>query len=122
MANRRGARGKGWIRFSRLVTWVITILMLLVFVGSGIAMIAAGDAAQEMSNSGILSSLQNSDANAAAGVQIVAQGGTGAGIAIIVIGLFCSVSFLALMNVSLDMAENLRRITGKVLRRDYDQE
>lgn len=121
MATRRGARGKGWIKLMRVMTWVIAVFILIVFVVSGIAMIVTGDTAQDMAASGMLSGEQFTQSETTI-LQFTAQGGKAAGIATIVLGVFFTLVFLGMMQVSLDMAENLRRITGKLLRRESEQE
>ena len=43
---RRGARGKGWIRLMRIITWVLAALMLLAGILAGIAVMNASGSTQ----------------------------------------------------------------------------
>ncbi len=112
---RRGARGKGWIRLMRIITWVLAALMLLAGILAGIAVMNASGSTQ--TSVGQIPTAQNNGATFYLTVE-----GTGGGIAIMVFMAIIAVIFLTAMNVYLDMAENVRRIAGRLSRRQAIEE
>ena len=107
---RKGAKGKGWIRLMRVIVWVLAVIMLVGGVAIGIAAMNAPEPTQ--ADLGRIGQAQSGST-----IVYFTLTGEGAGIAVMVFMTVIAVIFLASMNVYLDMAENVRRIAGKLSRR-----
>ena len=107
---RRGAKGKGWIRLMRVIVWVLAVIMFVGGVAIGIAAMNAPELTQ--ADLGRIGQAQSGNT-----IVYFTLTGEGAGIAVMVFMTVIAVIFLASMNVYLDMAENVRRIAGKLSRR-----
>ena len=123
---RRGAKGKGWIRLMRIIIWVLAILMIVggIFLGLGV-MAAADQAQQAMSQAqDILQQIPNMqlDGTATSISYTYTLSGRAAGITVMVVMIVAALILLAETNVFLDMAENVRRIAGKLSRRSMEEE
>ena len=115
---RRGAKGKGWIRLMRVIIWILAILILVIGIGGGIAMIAASGEAQDMLVQ--MQGLQIGSVDTSAVAAIASSRATGIGL--VVGAVFLALILLAEVNVFLDMAENVRRIAGRLSRRSMEEE
>ena len=113
---RRGAKGKGWIRLMRVIIWILAILMIL-----GLGVMAATDQAQQTMTQAqnILQQLPNMQVDGATTTVSYAYAISGKvmGIVVMVMMIIAALIMLAETNVFLDMAENVRRIAGKLSRR-----
>ena len=123
---RRGAKGKGWIRLMRIIIWVLAILMIVggIFLGLGV-MAAADQAQQAMSQAqDILQQIPNMqlDGTATSISYTYTLSGRAAGITVMVVMIVAALILLAETNVFLDMAENVRRIAGRLSRRSMEEE
>ena len=123
---RRGAKGKGWIRLMRVIIWILAILMILggVFLGLGV-MAATVQAQQTMTQAqNILQQLPNMQVDGATTTVSYAYAISGKvmGIVVMVMMIIAALIMLAETNVFLDMAENVRRIAGRLSRRSMEEE
>lgn len=118
---RRGAKGKGWIRLMRVIIWILAILMILGGVFLGLGVMAATDQAQQTMTQAqnILQQLPNMQVDGATTTVSYAYAISGKvmGIVVMVMMIIAALIMLAETNVFLDMAENVRRIAGKLSRR-----
>ncbi len=123
---RRGAKGKGWIRLMRVVVWVLAILMILGGVFLGLGVMAATDQAQQTMTQAqnILQQLPNMQVDGATTTVSYAYAISGKvmGIVVMVMMIIAALIMLAETNVFLDMAENVRRIAGRLSRRSMEEE
>ena len=123
---RRGAKGKGWIRLMRVIIWILAILMILggVFLGLGVKA-ATDQAHQTMTQAqNILQQLPNMQVDGATTTVSYAYAISGKvmGIVVMVMMIIAALIMLAETNVFLDMAENVRRIAGRLSRRSMEEE
>lgn len=103
----------------RVLAWIIFAAMLWGGILMGVSLIAGGGAplmSADMNAMGVIPSADQ------AALRTLAQGGTVIGIAVIALMAVVSVVFLASMNVWLDLAENVRRISGRLSRRMSEEE
>ena len=123
---RRGAKGKGWIRLMRVIVWVLAILMILGGVFLGLGVMAATDQAQQTMTQAqnILQQLPNMQVDGATTTVSYAYAISGKvmGIVVMVMMIIAALIMLAETNVFLDMAENVRRIAGRLSRRSMEEE
>ena len=123
---RRGAKGKGWIRLMRVIVWVLAILMILGGVFLGLGVMAAIDQAQQTMAQAqdILQQLPNMQVDGATTTISYAYtiSGKVMGIVVMVMMIIAALIMLAETNVFLDMAENVRRIAGRLSRRSMEEE
>ena len=123
---RRGARGKGWIRLMRIIIWILAILMILGGVFLGLGVMAATDQAQQTMTQAqnILQQLPNMQVDGATTTVSYAYAISGKvmGIVVMVMMIIAALIMLAETNVFLDMAENVRRIAGRLSRRSMEEE
>ena len=123
---RRGAKGKGWIRLMRVIIWVLAILMILGGVFLGLGVMAATDQAQQTMTQAqnILQQLPNMQVDGATTTVSYAYAISGKvmGIVVMVMMIIAALIMLAETNVFLDMAENVRRIAGRLSRRSMEEE
>lgn len=118
MAGKR-SRGRGWIRLLRLISWIVFVVMLIGGIGIGIGLIALGNETDLLSYGTIAPSLSN---QSTLGMVSMVQGGWVPGITVMIVSAVIGLIFLAMMNVFLDMAENVRRISVRLSRRSYEVE
>ena len=123
---RRGAKGKGWIRLMRIIIWILAILMILGGVFLGLGVMAATDQAQQTMTQAqnILQQLPNMQVDGATTTVSYAYAISGKvmGIVVMVMMIIAALIMLAETNVFLDMAENVRRIAGRLSRRSMEEE
>ena len=123
---RRGAKGKGWIRLMRVIIWILAILMILGGVFLGLGVMAATDQAQQTMTQAqnILQQLPNMQVDGATTTVSYAYpiSGKVMGIVVMVMMIIAALIMLAETNVFLDMAENVRRIAGRLSRRSMEEE
>ncbi|HIR07859.1 MAG TPA: hypothetical protein IAA71_06620 [Candidatus Pullichristensenella stercoripullorum] len=123
---RRGAKGKGWIRLMRVIIWILAILMILGGVFLGLGVMAATDQAQQTMTQAqnILQQLPNMQVDGATTTVSYAYAISGKviGIVVMVMMIIAALIMLAETNVFLDMAENVRRIAGRLSRRSMEEE
>ena len=123
---RRGAKGKGWIRLMRVIIWILAILMILGGVFLGLGVMAAIDQAQQTMAQAqdILQQLPNMQVDGATTTISYAYtiSGKVMGIVVMVMMIIAALIMLAETNVFLDMAENVRRIAGRLSRRSMEEE
>ena len=123
---RRGAKGKGWIRLMRVIIWILAILMILGGVFLGVGVMAATDQAQQTMTQAqnILQQLPNMQVDGATTTVSYAYAISGKvmGIVVMVMMIIAALIMLAETNVFLDMAENVRRIAGRLSRRSMEEE
>ena len=123
---RRGAKGKGWIRLMRVIIWILAILMILGVVFLGLGVMAATDQAQQTMTQAqnILQQLPNMQVDGATTTVSYAYAISGKvmGIVVMVMMIIAALIMLAETNVFLDMAENVRRIAGRLSRRSMEEE
>ena len=123
---RRGAKGKGWIRLMRVIIWILAILMILGGVFLGLGVMAATDQAQQTMTQAqnILQQLPNMQVDGATTTVSYAYAISGKvmGIVVMVMMIIAAMIMLAETNVFLDMAENVRRIAGRLSRRSMEEE
>ena len=123
---RRGAKGKGWIRLMRVIIWILAILMILGGVFLGLGVMAATDQAQQTmaQAQNILQQLPNMQVDGATTTVSYAYAISGKvmGIVVMVMMIIAALIMLAETNVFLDMAENVRRIAGRLSRRSMEEE
>ena len=123
---RRGAKGKGWIRLMRVIIWVLAILMIVGGVFLGLGVMAATDQAQQTMTQAqnILQQLPNMQVDGATTTVSYAYAISGKvmGIVVMVMMIIAALIMLAETNVFLDMAENVRRIAGRLSRRSMEEE
>ena len=123
---RRGAKGKGWIRLMRVIIWILAILMILGGVFLGLGVMAATDQAQQTMTQAqnILQQLHNMQVDGATTTVSYAYAISGKvmGIVVMVMMIIAALIMLAETNVFLDMAENVRRIAGRLSRRSMEEE
>ena len=123
---RRGAKGKGWIRLMRVIIWILAILMILGGVFLGLGVMAATDQAQQTMTQAqnILQQLPNMQVDGATTTVSYAYAISGKvmGIVVMVMMIIAALIMLAETNVLLDMAENVRRIAGRLSRRSMEEE
>ena len=123
---RRGAKGKGWIRLMRVIIWILAILMILGGVFLGLGVMAATDQAQQTMAQAqdILQQLPNMQVDGATTTVSYAYAISGKvmGIVVMVMMIIAALIMLAETNVFLDMAENVRRIAGRLSRRSMEEE
>ena len=122
---RRGAKGKGWIRLMRVIIWILAILMILGGVFLGLGVMAATDQAQQTMTQAqnILQQLPNMQVDGATTTVSYAYAISGKvmGIVVMVMMIIAALIMLAETNVFLDMAENVRRIAGRLSRRSMEE-
>ena len=123
---RRGAKGNGWIRLMRVRIWVLAILMLVggILLGIGV-MVAAEQAQQTMAQAQeILQQMPNVQIDGATTTVSCSSSISGKvmGIVVMVMMIIAAMIMLAETNVFLDMAENVRRIAGRLSRRSMEEE
>ena len=123
---RRGAKGKGWIRLMRVIIWILAILMILGGVFLGLGVMAATDQAQQTMTQAqnILQQLPNMQVDGATTTVSYAYAISGKvmGIVVMVMMIIAALIMLAETYVFLDMAENVRRIAGRLSRRSMEEE
>ena len=122
---RRGAKGKGWIRLMRVIIWILAILMILGGVFLGLGVMAATDQAQQTMTQAqnILQQLPNMQVDGATTTVSYAYAISGKVMGIVVmVMIIAAMIMLAETNVFLDMAENVRRIAGRLSRRSMEEE
>ena len=123
---RRGAKGKGWIRLMRVIIWILATLMILGGVFLGLGVMAATDQAQQTMTQAqnILQQLPNMQVDGATTTVSYAYAISGKvmGIVVMVMMIIAALIMLAETNVFLDMAENVRRIAGRLSRRSMEEE
>ena len=123
---RRGAKGKGWIRLMRVIIWILAILMIVGGVFLGLGVMAATDQAQQTMTQAqiILQQLPNMQVDGATTTVSYAYAISGKvmGIVVMVMMIIAALIMLAETNVFLDMAENVRRIAGRLSRRSMEEE
>ena len=123
---RRGAKGKGWIRLMRVIIWILAILMILggVFLGLGVMVCCAWSVAAMTQAQNILQQLPNMQVDGATTTVSYAYAISGKvmGIVVMVMMIIAALIMLAETNVFLDMAENVRRIAGRLSRRSMEEE
>ena len=123
---RRGAKGKGWIRLMRVIIWILAILMILGGVFLGLGVMAATDQAQQTMTQAqnILQQLPNMQVDGATTTVSYAYAISGKvmGIVVMVMMIIAALIMLAETSVFLDMAENVRRIAGRLSRRSMEEE
>lgn len=117
------ARGKGWIRFMRIVAWVIFAVLILAGVLGGIGVMSLGKLTASQ-NAGLINQMLSTygidaPADGVAGAISSATGSAMTAVGIVFITVCVVLAFIELgaMMVYLDMAENVRRITLKISRR-----